>query len=401
MFDFISTPQRTTPSRLAFTGNPIIMRSNDHFGDQPVGGYPFKIEIEGVTVFNGRFNYPHFINVADIVNAYAQPILETGDVEPIDNGPFILIEDESEVSCRQVWVVFDGEFDEEMAFFALPGGISKQNFRRLGGPFSSRDIFTERFCAAGTNCFLTTRTAGWRILMKETEIYPLYCISDYGGDWFQFVEKTTGQSWEVEDMDRGIYALDVEALRRHFFDEFGVLANSFDIYHRNKYACRLVIEQADPARERYRLKFRNSLGVFEIIEITGEMSITPQWEDAEDKIFKKYDWITDDYISARDRIERKQKITVKTGIKRPDETRFLMDMLGSDEVYLLDLTGLPVRVIPSAEEFVYKQRPEAPQSFTLTLELADSETNILQEIIDGSEARKPRVFSKQFSKQFN
>ena len=78
-----------------------------------------------------------------------------------------------------------------------------------------------------------------------------------------------------------------------------------------------------------------------------------------------------------------------------------MDMLGSDEVYLLDLTGLPVRVIPSAEEFVYKQRPEAPQSFTLTLELADSETNILQEIIDGSEARKPRVFSKQFSKQFN
>lgn len=401
MFDFTSTHSRTTPSRLAFTGNPIIMRDNSHFDDQPAAGYPFKITMEGLTVFSGRFNYPHYINVADIINAYVQYIPEPDAVEPISVGPFMLIEDEAMVSCREVWVVFDGEFNEEMTFIALPGGISKQNYRRLGGPFSSHDIFTDRFCAVDTNCFLTTRTAGWRILMKETELYPLYCISDRGADWFQFVEKATGQSWEVDDIERGIYALDVEALRRYFFDEFGVLANSFDIYHRNKYACRLVIEQADPSRERYRLKFRNSLGVFEIIEITGEMSITPQWEDAEEAIFKRYDSMTDDYISARDRIERKQKITVETGTKRPDETRFLMDMLGSDEVYLLDLAGLPVRVIPSAEEFIYKQRPESPQSFTLTLELADTETNILQEIIDGSEARKPRVFSKQFSKQFN
>lgn len=131
------------------------------------------------------------------------------------------------------------------------------------------------------------------------------------------------------------------------------------------------------------------------------MSITPEWEGADEAIFKRYDPVTDDYYSQRDRIERKQSISIQTGVKRPDEVRFLMDMLGSDEVYLLDLGALPVRVIPSAEEFTYKQRPEAPQSFSLTLELADTETNILQEIIDGSEAKKPRVFSKQFSKQFN
>ena len=401
MFDFLTTPQRTTPSRLAFTGNPIIMRSNDHIENQPVAGYPFKIEIEGAEVFNGRFNYPHYINVADIVNAYIHPLKEPGDVEPTAHGPFILIEDENEVSCREVLVSFDGEWDEQMAFIALPGGISKQNFRSLGGPFASRDIFTERFCAADTNCFLTTRTAGWSILMKETEIYPLYCISDYGSDRFRIVETTTGQSWSVEDMDRGIYALDIEKMRRHFFDEFGVLANIFEIYHRDKFACRLVIVQADPARERYRLKFRNSLGVFEIIELSGGASITPQWEGTDEAIFKRYDQLTDDYYSARNRIERKQKFVIKTGIKRQDETRFIMDMLGSDEVYLLDLSETPVRVIPSVEEFVYMPRPETPQSFTISLEISDSETNILQDIVNGNEARKPRVFSNQFSKQFN
>lgn len=388
----------STPSRLAFTRNPIIIESNYTSGDQPLTGYPFSIIMDGLTLYNGRFNYPYSINVADIVNAYIKYLPQPDEVEPISFGPLILIENESEVLCRDVAVVFNGEYDQEFAFIALPGGVSKQNFKRL---WPSTDIFNVRFLASDTNCFLTTRTAGWRVIMKESELYPLYYINDAPDDVFSFVEKVTGKSWTIDRLSPGIYALDIEALRSHFFEVSGVLANNFDIYHRGLFACRLVIEQADPARERYRLKFRNSLGVFEIIEITGEMSITPEWEGADEAIFKRYDPETDDYFSQRDRIERKQSISIQTGVKRPDEVRFLMDMLGSDEVYLLDLGALSVRVIPSAEEFTYKQRPEAPQSFTLTLELADTETNILQEIIDGSEAKKPRVFSKQFSKQFN
>ncbi len=86
---------------------------------------------------------------------------------------------------------------------------------------------------------------------------------------------------------------------------------------------------------------------------------------------------------------------------RADTVRFLMDMIGSEEVYLLDLSELPVKVIPSIEELKYKPRPETPQKFTVKLQMAEDETNIMQDIIDGTESRKPRVFSKQFSKQFN
>ena len=160
----------STPSRLAFTRNPIIIESSHTSGDQPLTGYPFSIIMDGLTLYNGRFNYPYSINVADIVNAYIKYLPQPDEVEPISFGPLILIENESEVLCRDVAVVFNGEYDQEFAFIALPGGVSKQNFKRLG---PSTDIFNVRFLASDTNCFLTTRTAGWRVIMKESELYPL------------------------------------------------------------------------------------------------------------------------------------------------------------------------------------------------------------------------------------
>lgn len=251
---------------------------------------------------------------------------------------------------------------------------------------------------------MTTRTAGWRIVMKETELYPLYFISLETILYMTVVERTTGKTL-IQDgnFDNGIFALDIDALRKQFFDEYGVLSNSFDIYKGDpsQYSCSIVIERSDPARERYRLKFRNSLGVFEIIELAGELTITPDYAAADEARFSRYDAETDDFTADRERITRPQSLTIETGVMRADTVRFLMDMIGSEEVYLLDLSELPVKVIPSIEELKYKPRPETPQKFTVKLQMAEDETNIMQDIIDGTEGRKPRVFSKQFSKQFN
>jgi hypothetical protein len=175
----------------------------------------------------------------------------------------------------------------------------------------------------------------------------------------------------------------------------------FDIYRDGKYSCRVVIERSDASKERYRLKFRNSLGVFEVIEISGQMTITPEFDPDGDAVFNSYDNVTDDYFSARERVSRPQSISILTGSKRSDEVRFLMDMLSSEEVYLLDMISVPVRVIPSVDEMQYLATPDKPATFTLNLDIADTETNIMQEIIDGTEGKKPRVFSKQFNDKFN
>lgn len=353
--------------------------------------------LDGTNIYEGRFFPPMEIDLSEILDAYVSYFPEP----PEDNeNPVIEIEDAGELSCRQCFVVAEYDsLESEGNFTVIPGGVSKQNYKRL--LTTGQDAFTARFLNFKNNFFLTTRTAGWRVILKETELYPLYFLVSQQEEQITAIETITRTELTFDRLYPGVYALDINALRRRFMSENRVIPNVFDIYMAGVFSCRIVVERSDISKDRYRLKFRNSLGVFEIIELTGELSITPDYSAAEEASFKRYDSITGDFYTDRERVERKQSITVETGVKRPDEVRFLMDMIGSDEVYLLDLTPFPLKVIPSVEEFTYKPRPDTPEKFTLKLEISDSEINIMQEIIDGSEGRKPRVFSKQFSKQFN
>lgn len=384
-------------SGYAFSRNPIILRETYPSDAFDKNGGSFSIMLDGTNIYEGRFFPPMEIDLSEILDAYVSYFPEP----PEDNeNPVIEIEDAGELSCRQCFVVAEYDsLESEGNFTVIPGGVSKQNYKRL--LTTGQDAFTARFLNFKNNFFLTTRTAGWRVILKETELYPLYFLVSQQEEQITAIETITRTELTFDRLYPGVYALDINALRRRFMSENRVIPNVFDIYMAGVFSCRIVVERSDISKDRYRLKFRNSLGVFEIIELTGELSITPDYSAAEEATFKRYDSITGDFYTDRERVERKQSITVETGVKRPDEVRFLMDMIGSDEVYLLDLTPFPLKVIPSVEEFTYKPRPDTPEKFTLKLEISDSEINIMQEIIDGSEGRKPRVFSKQFSKQFN
>lgn len=387
---------------IAFSKNPILLRSNLTVDDyNPITGIPFTVYAEGMDQrYAGRYNQPFSVNISEIVDAYAYTIGEPIMSNHI-NG-VREVEDQGTMHERTVYVDITEDNQDEWQCLIIAGGVSRQNYRRYAR--MKTDAFEARFLNNANNFFMTTRTAGWRIVMKETELYPLYFISLETILYMTVVERTTGKTLIQEgNLDSGIFALDIDALRKQFFDEYGVLSNSFDIYKGDpsQYSCSIVIERSDPARERYRLKFRNSLGVFEIIELAGELTITPDYDAADEARFSRYDAETDDFTADRERITRPQSLTIETGVMRADTVRFLMDMIGSEEVYLLDLSELPVKVIPSIEELKYKPRPETPQKFTVKLQMAEDETNIMQDIIDGTEGRKPRVFSKQFSKQFN
>lgn len=388
---------------IAFSKNPILLRSNLTYDDyNPIVGIPFNVYIASMSkYYTGRYNQPFSVNISEIVDAYAYNIGEPRVGAPCENG-VILIEDIADMGERKVYVDITEDNLDEWECYIIPGGVSRQNYRRFSR--LGTDAFEARFLNLANNFFMTTRTAGWRIVLKETELYPLYFINMEDFLDMTVVERVSGKNLEQQGVfEKGIFALDVDAMRKQFFDEYGVLANIFDVFRGDplRYSCSIVIERSEAARERYRLKFRNSLGVFEIIELTGELTITPDYAAADEARFSRYDAVTDDFTTDRERIARPQSLTIETGVMRPDNIRFLMDMIGSEEVYLLDLSELPVKVIPSIEELNYKPRPEAPQKFTVKLQVAEDETNIMQDIIDGSEGRKPRVFSKQFSKQFN
>lgn len=372
------------PTGNAFTRNPIFLSVSS----SSMATYSIRMNNEEVFKGNGIGEFR--VNIAEIV--------ETGitDVRILSDNMEHLLAVSGLSAEVTIHVVNEGEEEDNLSFTAWKGGISKKEFRRLRN--MGTDIFSLKFLNESCNFFFTTRSNDWRITMRETELYPLCFI--YPGHELKITELLTGQSLAVPGTAGNFYALNLEAVRLKFFTDYGVLANLFDVYSGETFALRIGIEQSPTVRERYRLRFLNSYGVYEVFSLEGEASVTPGMDEDEDAVFRRYDEITDDYYSDRIRTEIQEAVTIKTGFKRPQEIRFLLDLLSSDDVYLAGYGREEIKVIPSAEEFSYRVRPDAPQNVTLKLTFAEKESNWTGEITE-SGYRKPRVHSKEFSKQFN
>ena len=372
------------PTGNAFTRNPIFLSVSS----SSMATYSIRMNNEEVFKGNGIGEFR--VNIAEIV--------ETGITDArilSDNTEHLLAV--SGLSAEvTIHVVNEGEEEDNLSFTAWKGGISKKEFRRLRN--MRTDIFSLKFLNESCNFFFTTRSNDWRITMRETELYPLCFI--YPGHELKITELLTGQSLAVPGTTGSLYALNLEAVRLKFFTDYGVLANLFDVYSGDTFALRIGIEQSPTVREHYRLRFLNSYGTYEVFSLEGEASVTPGMDEDEDAVFRRYDEITDDYYSDRIRTEIQEAVTIKTGFKRPQEIRFLLDLLSSDNVYLSGYGQEEIKVIPSAEEFSYRVRPDAPQNVTLKLTFAEKESNWTGEITE-SGYRKPGVHSKEFSKQFN
>ena len=372
------------PTGNAFTRNPIFLSVSS----SSMATYSIRMNNEEVFKGNGIGEFR--VNIAEIV--------ETGITDArilSDNTEHLLAV--SGLSAEvTIHVVNEGEEEDNLSFTAWKGGISKKEFRRLRN--MGTDIFSLKFLNESCNFFFTTRSNDWRITMRETELYPLCFI--YPEHELKITELLTGQSLAVPGTTGSLYALNLEAVRLKFFTDYGVLANLFDVYSGDTFALRIGIEQSPTVREHYRLRFLNSYGTYEVFSLEGEAGVTPGMDEDEDAVFRRYDEITDDYYSDRIRTEIQEAVTIKTGFKRPQEIRFLLDLLSSDNVYLSGYGQEEIKVIPSAEEFSYRVRPDAPQNVTLKLTFAEKESNWTGEITE-SGYRKPGVHSKEFSKQFN
>lgn len=372
------------PTGNAFTRNPIFLSVSS------CSMATYSIRMNNEEIFKGNGIGEFRVNIAEIVETGI-----TGARILPDNMDHILAV--SGLSAEvTIHVVNEGEEEDNLSFTAWKGGISKKEFKRLRN--MGTDIFSLKFLNESCNFFFTTRSNDWRITMRETELYPLCFI--YPGHELKITELLTGQSLAIPGTAGNFYALNLEAVRLKFFTDYGVLASLFDVYSGDTFALRIGIEQSPTVRERYRLRFLNSYGVYEVFSLEGEASVTPGMDEDEDAVFRRYDEITDDYYSDRIRTEIQEAVTIKTGFKRPQEIRFLLDLLSSDDVYLSGYGREEIKVIPSAEEFSYRVRPDAPQNVTLKLTFTDKESNWTGEITE-SGYRKPRVHSKEFSKQFN
>lgn len=381
----------------AYTRNPLMLKITDN-GCR----VPFSVYGQGYTreapAYSGEVTAPAVVNMAELLEAIVPPMADPGRSSNL----LVELETDNSVTVEAIIPDVQGQQEDTVQTFTVVahrGGISKQNYRRLLA--QETDIFADRFLNSGCNFFLTTRTADWRLVVKETEIYPLAFFYPAQGT-LRLRELSGGRYMTITGVAGKLYALNIAAVRKYFYTENNIIANAFDVYVGSDYACRIAIEQAQAAKERYRLKFRNSYGAFELVDITGQAQIAPTFgNDKDGGSYQRYVQDLDDFSRERPRISMSEVINISTGFKTNRELRFLLDMLASDEVYLLDYTDEPLRVVVTAEELSYYRKPNGPQAFDLVITPADDEQNITELITDETTGSRGRIFTDEFNEQFN
>lgn len=249
------------PTGNAFTRNPIFLSVLSY------SMATYSIRMNNEEVFKGNGIGEFRVNIAEIVET---GITGTQILPEGTNHIFAVSGLSAEVTIR---VVNEGEEECNLSFTAWKGGISKKEFKRLRN--LGTDIFNLKFLNESCNFFFTTRSNDWRIIMRETELYPLCFI--YPEHELKITELLTGRSIFLPGTTGNLHALNLEAVRLEFFTSYGVLANLFDVYSGGTFACRIGIEQSPTVRERYQLRFLNSYGIYEVFSLEGDASVTPGW----------------------------------------------------------------------------------------------------------------------------
>lgn len=334
------------------------------------------------------------LDLSDILASLAAPLPDPGD----GGEPCALLADWSQLAdhlfALSVWNGA-GEDSGEIEIYAFRGGYGRHEARRLAK--EETDIFADRFLNANANIFLTTRP-GRTVTLRESEICPLLFFTKWDDQEARTLEvfETIGDTSIEYPLERGgLYALDPAAMRADFATQKGVLPSILEIHLDGEYTTRIIIAAEDPEPERYRLKFRNSYGVFEIFAVRGPLTLTPTYE--EDNIYRQIDQSVGDFIDCRGRATLTETMEVRTDLLDRRATAFFFDLVGSEEVWLLDYREEPVRVIPSISEVAYQHRPEAPCSFRLTLTPADSDLYVTPSTGGGQGG----IFTREFNPPFN
>ena len=352
---------------ISFVGNPIAFEVKTT-GETEI---QVRLDVGGEAVFSASyipFKDRVYFDIAEILRPFALSV-------PLEAGSDLLLpvagfaaDYSLEVKARETQTI-TGK--------AICGGISKQVARELAG--KGMDFILSRLKDYSGQFLFTTRTGGRHIAVRETEISPLIFIHpgkqiqaecEYGDR----ITLPTGRGGEI-------YALNIDRIRRAFFDEYDRIAAFIRILVEGQYAFDISFTPGDISGTGWALLFRNSLGCYETIEMTGEVTCSL---DSEDESYLAFDQEVGDYITGRSKPDSRQKMQINTGFKRKEELKFMQDLLSSEDVWLLTGTARR-RVLVTCEEYSYKEPMKEPAFLVLDVEVAEKESNYTPDM-DGADA---------------
>jgi hypothetical protein len=267
-----------------------------------------------------------------------------------------------------------------------PGGLSTHAI----GLFEANgtNLFDYRLRDYRRNFLFSTRTNGREIFIKRSEIAPFIFIHPgsnvalhIGDESIQMPTKSAGT----------VCSLNLSPVLNQYPDTERV-----DVYAGDYMAFRFVIEKEKPYQEKYLLRFKNSLGCFEVLEVTGRAENNPEFreESVHNELTSSFF-----YEERRFRTETQDVVTVQTGYKKRDEIPFLLDMVKSDEIYFITPEGHSHRCNVSCE-MKYRERITEPVSFELKVKNSASDEYVTPSI-DLYTLNYDRIFDEPFNEEFD
>lgn len=353
-----------TPQDYSFTGNPIVFlleTTSDRMDfEVVVSGKSTKLSLIAYQVADFEM-FPNRVrlDVSDIVHAFIEDQILTvtkGDIiHSVENFAFDCIVQFS-----------DGQIVGSNFFKVFRGGISNEAISKLVA--ANRNMFTYRFNNPVYNPLFTTRTNGHHIILRETELYPFIFI--HPGTPISFVTITGRIITQAALAEGTICSIDFEAVRQMFAGLYGELPSYIVVQFDQEFSFDLTIKPAQITEERCQLLFRNSLGSFEVIDVTGKKYDTPEF--SEENLWQTLN--ENDYFEEnRDRLTVRQKIEVESGFKKKDELNFIQDLIASDAIYCID-GDRQFRCLVTVDKVKVARKMVSPNSIPLVIrEITDEQ----------------------------
>jgi hypothetical protein len=337
---------------LADTDDPVTM-------EVTVGSSMVYKGVYGPVVNNPYSNYKVDISIEDIIRPY---------MTPVNIGPVYNIIYDADFNHLSVSIKFtQGSNTLNYSCDVYNGGISKRLFRDLY--IHGTDIFSYKFFDTSKQFFLTTRTSGRHITIKENEICPLFFIVT---NKTYSVVTEYGNIFILPEMSLNhLRALSIEGVRWYSDRLYNKKPSFFGIMIDGQYVFDVTITEPAPSPDKYIIEFRNSFGVYERLEVSGRCVSEPEF--GEDNAFDRYDGTVNDYIEQNERLSIREVINAEFGYKTPDEFFFARDMLQSDERRLIDPAGNYHNVRVIAENFSHDLHPKQPGSIPLKIRSVDTD----------------------------
>jgi len=277
---------------------------------------------------------------------------------------------------------------------AVAGAISKRALRTLLNTGSN--IFTFKLLNGAGNFFMSTRSSSKVLNIRETELVPLVFIAPTTA-----IILTAGvNAYTMSGLVVGkCYALNIEALRRYFWNTHKQLANQFVVSTEEGTSVTIQILESLEVNAHFYIDFLNSFSCYERIEVRGSGTLT-QESSSDDDNYSQYDEDVNDYVERRNRQRSQDTLTVSTGFRTEEEFLFLIDILSSDEAFLIGYEDRRIRVNVTTEDYTLYKNLGKTQRMDLKLKFADEEQFFTQ-ALSSADFDDPRIHSEQFSAQFN